>query len=144
MSFFPTTVIVGTDGSAASRHALEAGVELARATGSDLHLLHVKVTSSTVRGRPMTPQQRETTEQEGEELLAREAAAAAALGCEVAGTHLRHGEKLERVMTEAAAELGAGLLVVGEGRAGRLDALLSSSFGTSTVRRSKGSVLVVR
>jgi nucleotide-binding universal stress UspA family protein len=144
MSFFPTTVIVATDGTGASRHALEAAVEIARATGSQLHLLHVKVTSSTLRGRPMTPGQRETTEREGHEVLAREAAAAAELGLEVAGTHLRHAEKLERAITVTAEELGAGLLVIGEGRAGRVAELLSTSYGTSTVRRSKGSVLVVR
>jgi nucleotide-binding universal stress UspA family protein len=144
MSFFPTPVIVGTDGTPASRHALEAAAEIAQATGSELHLLHVKVTSSTLRGRPMTPGQRESTEREGQELLEREAAAALELGVEVAGTHLRHGEKLERAMTTAAEELGAGLLVIGEGRAGRVAELLSSSYGTSTVRRSKGSVLVVR
>jgi hypothetical protein len=108
MSFFPTTVIVATDGTGASRHALEAAVEIARATGSQLHLLHVKVTSSTLRGRPMTPGQRETTEREGHEVLAREAAAAAELGLEVAGTHLRHAEKLERAITVTAEELGAG------------------------------------
>jgi nucleotide-binding universal stress UspA family protein len=144
MSFFPTPVIVATDGTAASRHALEAAVEIARATGSELHLLHVKVTSSTLRGRPMTPTQRETTEREGHELLAQESAVAGELGLEVAGTHLRHGEKLEAAIAATAEELGAGLLVIGEGRAGRVAELLSASYGTSTVRRSRGSVLVVR
>jgi nucleotide-binding universal stress UspA family protein len=144
MTFFPTPVVVGTDGTPQSRHALEAAVELARATGSPLHLLHVKVTSSTLRGRPMTPTQREGTEREGEQLLAREAAAAAELGLEPAGTHLRHGEKLERTLVAAAEELGAGLLVVAEGRTSRLADLLATSSGSTTVRRSKGSVLVVR
>jgi nucleotide-binding universal stress UspA family protein len=144
MPFFPTPVIVGTDGTPESRHALEAAVEIARATGSPLHLLHVKLTSATLRGRPMTPAQRGGTEDEGERLLAREAEAAEALGIEVAGTHLRHGEHLERTLAAAAEELGAGLLVVGEGAAGRVAELLGSSYGTSTVRRARGSVLVVR
>lgn len=144
MTFFPTTVVVGIDGSSASRHALEVAVELVRATDSALHLLHVKVTSSTLRGRPMTPSQREETEGEGRELLDREAAAARELGAEVAGTHLRHGEQLERAMTQAAEELDAGLLVIGEGASGRLAGLVSASHGTGTVRRARGSVLVVR
>lgn len=144
MSFFPTTVIVGTDGSTESRQALEAAVELCRTTGSPLHLLHVKLTSGTLRGRPMTPTQRETTDTEGRLLLDREAVAAAELGMEVAGTHLRYGEHLERTMTAAAAELDAGLLVIGDSTSGRLAQLLTSTYPTTTVRRSKGSVLVVR
>lgn len=144
MPFFPTPVVVGTDGTPESRHALEAAAEIARATGSPLHLLHVKVTSATLRGRPMTPAQREGTEDEGERLLARESEAAEDLGVEVAGTHLRHGEQLERTMAAAAEELEAGLLVVGEGAAGRVAELLRSGHGTSTLRRSRGSVLVVR
>jgi nucleotide-binding universal stress UspA family protein len=144
MSFFPTNVIVGTDGSPPSRQALEAAVELARCTGSPLHLLHVRLTTGTLHGRPMTPGQLGTSEQEGQQLLDREAAAAAGLGLEVAGTHLRHGENLARTMTDAAAELDAGLLVIGETRSGRLAELLTSTYSTTTVRRSKGSVLVVR
>jgi nucleotide-binding universal stress UspA family protein len=144
MTFFPTTVIVGVDGTPTSRHALEAAVEIASATRSPLHLLHVKVTSSTLRGRPMTPAQRDTTEREGEALLTREAEAAAELGVEVAGTHLRHGENLERTMTAAADELDAGLLVVGEGGGSTLQELFRTDHGSSTVRRSRGSVLVVR
>ncbi len=145
MSFFPTSVVVATDGTPESRHALEAAVELARATGSPLHLLHVRSSSGTLHGRPITPAQRETTEAEGHRLLEREAAAATELGLEVTGTHLRHGDPLARTMAEAAAELDAGVLVIGDSASGRLAQLLTSTASsTSTVRRSKGSVLVVR
>jgi nucleotide-binding universal stress UspA family protein len=145
MSFFPTSVVVGTDGTPESRHALEAAVELARATGSPLHLLHVRSTSGSLHGRPgMTPPQRETTEAEGRQLLEREAAAAAELGLEVAGTHLRHGDHLAMAMADAASELDAGVLVIGDSASGRLAQLLTTAASTTTVRRSKGSVLVVR
>ena len=144
MPFFPTNVMHGTDGTPESRHALEAAVELSRSTASPLHLIHVKLTSGTLHGRPMTPVQREASEVEGHELLAREAAVAAELGVEVVGTHLRYGDHLARTMTEAAAELEAGLLVIGDSASGRLVQALTSNYSTSTVRRSKGSVLVVR
>jgi nucleotide-binding universal stress UspA family protein len=144
MPFFPTNVIVGTDGTPDSSHALEAGAELALATGSPLHLLHVKLTSGTLHGRPMTPGQRERSEAEGHALLEREVARAQELGVEVEGTHLRFGEHLARVMTDTAAELEAGLLVIGEGRSGALAQALTSGYSTAAVRRSKGSVLVVR
>lgn len=101
MCFFPTTVIVGTDGTSASRHALEAAVELSSSTGSSLHLLHVRLTTGTLHGRPMTPGQRDASEAEGQALLAREAEAAAELGLRVAGTHLRHAERLVPAMSAA-------------------------------------------
>lgn len=144
MAFFPTQVIVGIDGTPESHHALEAAVELCRATGSSLHLLHVELTSGTLRGRPMTPRQREVANRDSQQLLDREAAAVAELGLEVAGTHLRYGEHLARAMAHAAEELDAGLLVIGESRSGHLPQSLTATFSTTTVRRSKGSVLVVR
>lgn len=144
MPFFPTTVVVGTDGTPESRHALEAAVEVARSTGSPLHLLHVRLTSGSLHGRPMTPAQRATTETEGQQLLAREADVAAELGLEVAGTHLRHGDQLARTMAQAADELGSGLLVVGETTSGRLAELFTTRAATTTVRQAQGSVMVVR
>lgn len=144
MALFPTAVVVGTDGSEQSRKALEAAVELCAATGSSLHLLHVKLTDRGLRGRPMTPRQRETTDEEGQRLLEREAQAAAELGLEVSGTHLRYGEQLGPAMAGASGELDAGLLVIGEPSSGRMPQWLSRGYSTSTVRRAPGSVMVVR
>ncbi|MFA9428780.1 universal stress protein [Egicoccus sp. AB-alg2] len=144
MPFLPTTVLVATDGSESSRAALLAAVDLCRATSSPLHLVHAKSTSPTLRGRPMTPGQRTATEDEGEQLLKREAEAAADAGWEVEGTHLRHGDSADRVIGQVQAELGAGLLVVAAGRSGSVAGRLLRPTGAGTVRRAPGSVLVVR
>ncbi|MFA9445317.1 universal stress protein [Egicoccus sp. AB-alg6-2] len=145
MTLFPTPVLVATDGTARSRAALLAAVEICRATNSPLHLVHAKVTASPLRGRPMTPTQRRTTEDEGAALLEREAGAAAEAGYEVAGTHLRHGERTDRVLAAVQDELHAGLLVVGAGsRSGSLVDRVLTPAGGSTVRQAPGSVLVVR
>ncbi|GGI04587.1 universal stress protein [Egicoccus halophilus] len=144
MVMFPTTVLVATDGTGLSRRALLTAVELCRATSSPLHVVHAKVTSTVLRGRPMTPQQRTATEEEGEQLLAREAAAAAEAGWEVAGTHLRHGERTDRVIAKVQEELQAGLLVIGASRSGSVVERLLTPTGTGTVRKASGSVLVVR
>lgn len=147
MTFFPTPVLVGTDGDPPSRHALKAAVELCRATGSPLHLVHVVLSSGTLRGRPMTPGMRERTEAEGQAFLEAEAAAARDLGVEVAGIHLRHADRLDRGFVAVQEQLGAGVLVIGEGSSGSLASRLLSGSGadsTGTVRRSRASVFVVR
>jgi nucleotide-binding universal stress UspA family protein len=146
MSFFPTPVLVGTAGTAACRHALTTAAELCRATGSSLHLVHVKLVSGTLRGRPMTPAQREATDAEGQALLERERTVAAEVGVEVDGAHLRYGDRTEQVLASVQQELQAGLLVVGAGRSGTLAGRLTTSTrsATGTVLRSPGSVMVVR
>lgn len=144
MTFFPTPVVVGTEGTAASRHALLAAVELARATGSPLHIAHVRLTSGTLHGRPMTPTQRERADAEGQGLLERERAVVVEHGGEVTGTHLRYGERLDLAFVQLQEDLGAGLLVIGEGQSGSLAQRLTGGRSSSTVRRSRASVLVVR
>lgn len=147
MTFFPTPVLVATDGDAAGHHALRAAVELCRATGSPLHVAHVVLTRGTLHGRPMTPGQRERHDTSATELLEREAASAREAGAEVAGTHLRYSERVDRALIEVQEELGAGLLVIGEGTTGTLAGRLLQPAGTGsagTVRRARASVLVVR
>lgn len=145
MTFFPTTVVAATDGSAAARHAVLTAAELCAATGSPLHLAHVKLTAGTLRGRPMTPRQRQRTGSEGGDLLDREAALVAEQGHEVAATHLRHGERAHLALAHLADELDAGLLVLGERGRGHLARQLSGvAPATSTLRRTPVSVLVVR
>lgn len=148
MIFFPTPVLVGVDGDAASHHALLAAAELCRATGSPLHLVHVALTSGTLRGRPMTPAQREHADDESRRLLEREAGAAGEVGVEVDGTHLRYAERLDTGFVEVQEQLGAGLLVIGDGVTGTQASRLMQAGGgagpAGTVRRSGASVLVVR
>jgi nucleotide-binding universal stress UspA family protein len=144
MLSFPTRVLVGIDRSDAARAALEAAADLCRATTSELHLVHVKSTSSTVKGRPVTPEQGHRMEAEAASLLAEAADVAQARGTEVAATHVRFGERVERALTRAQRELDAGLLVVGSERSGSVARSLLGGGATGTVARSGGSVLVVR
>ena len=41
MSIFPTRVLLATEGSEEAELALRAAADLARATGSELHIVHV-------------------------------------------------------------------------------------------------------
>lgn len=147
MPYFPTAVVVGIDGSAPSRHAVRVAAELCRATSSPLHLLHVKLPQPLLRGQPpLTPAQRERTDRESRQLLDAEAAVAAELGVEVAGTHLRYAQRPVDAFARVQQELSAGLLVVGErpGTSTLGRQLMSGASVTGAVRRSPASVLVVR
>lgn len=145
MTFFPTTVLVGVDSTKESRHAVTAAVQLCLATGSPLHLVHVKLTSGMLRGRPMSPQQRSQSEDEGLMLLEQHGRQAAEAGLEPAKLHLRYAENTEHELARLQQQLVAGLLVIGEGSTGGLARrLFGTGGGPSAVRRSPGSVMVVR
>lgn len=141
---FPTPIAVGVDGSPAARHALTAAVELARATGSPLHLVHVRSTSRGLHGSTPPTAQRERSQDEGDQLLAAATDHVTELGGEVAGAHLHAAANLARGLAAAAAQLEVGLLVVGDSRSGRLAELVATDAPTSTVRASTVSVLVAR
>jgi nucleotide-binding universal stress UspA family protein len=142
---FPTRILVGIDHAPTSTGAVTAATELARTTGSELHLLHVKTTSSTVRGRPVTPGQGDRMEAEAATLLAAATDVVHQHGGEVTATHVRFGEQVGRVLAQAQGELEAGLLVVGSGpRGSTARTLLAASPASGVVRRAPGSVLVVR
>lgn len=137
-------VLVGVDASSDAAHLVRVSTELARHLGAELHLVHVRLTRSTLHGRPMTPAQREAQEAEGRQLLDRLAAEARTGDFEVTETHLRFGDRVDTELTRAQQELQAGLLVVGRSRTGGVASRLVGSPASATVRRSPGSVLVVR
>jgi nucleotide-binding universal stress UspA family protein len=148
MALFPTKVLVGVDGSTTSAYAVDVARELCAATGSELHLVHVKLTRSSLRGRTLNPPQREVMEDEAEALLERLRRRVEEHGGTVAGAHLRLGERVERELTRAQEELGASLLVISASHSGTLAQRLfkpdDAQSAPSTVRTSPGSVLVVR
>ncbi len=142
---FPTRILVALDGSEASRHALTTACELGRATGSELHLVYVATTSPTVRGRPLTPAQREAAEQEGERVLEAGRRQTAELGVEAVQSHLRSGVSIDQSLQQAQEDLDAGLLVVGAHRSGKVAGkLITGGGGAGVVRRAAASILVVR
>jgi nucleotide-binding universal stress UspA family protein len=122
MSARPRRIVVGYDGSEASRRALDAAADLA-GYGSTLAVVSVQ-----------TPEVRESASREARNRL-----------------HERHleaqylepaGDPSERLV-EAAVELGADLLVVGRRSRTPVQALLGS-VSSRVVRRAPCDVLVVR
>lgn len=144
MTTFAHRVLVGVDASVGSREAVDTAIELCRATGAELHLVHVKLTSAVLRGRPPGgPEgQRTTMREEGEGLL-RRSREYAERQYPVTGTHLRFGQRVDRVLSHAQDELEAPVLVIGASHAGATGRTLGRTV-TGTVRRAPGSVLVAR
>lgn len=144
MTSFPTKVLVGVDRSDGASRALDVGAAVAAATSSELHLVHVKVLSGLVGGRPVSPASQESMVEEGEALLGELRRRVEETGQAVAGTHVRGGTSIDEALARTQEELGAGLLVVGASRTGSIARRLVGSTSTDTARKAMGSVLVVR
>ena len=145
---YPTKILLATDGSKESAPALRTAVELATATGSQLHVVHA---ISTV---PQRPYPRAYEREMREAILQRTRLAALALldekvsqveemGGTVAGSYYREGQPVEEVL-RLSDELGVGLIVTGGRILGRLERLFASSFCEDLLLRAKCPVLMVR
>jgi len=145
---YPTKMLLATDGSKESAPALRTAVELATATGSQLHVVHA---ISTV---PQRPYPRAYEREMREAILQRTRLAALALldekvsqveesGGTVAGSYYREGQPVEEVL-QLSDELGAGLIVTGGRIFDGLARLFASSFCEDLFRRAKCPVLMVR
>ena len=151
MSIFPTKVLLATDGSKEAQLATTAAADLAKRTGSELHLVYVSHTPpvyyESSGAWALDPDLRKRMEERVEEELrtrldeqvqrVREA------GGEVAGAHARLGSP-DAEIVELAEELGAGLIVLGSRGLGPLRSALMGSVSHSVVRHAHCPVLVVR
>ncbi len=145
---YPTTILLATDSSKESAPALRTAVELATATGSQLHVVHAISTA------PQRPYPRAYEREMRETILHRQRLAALALldekvsqveemGGTVAGSYYREGQPVEEVL-RLSDELGVGLIVTGGRIFGRLERLFASSFCEDLLLRAKCPVLMVR
>jgi nucleotide-binding universal stress UspA family protein len=145
---YPTKILLATDGSKESAPALRTAVELAAATGSQLHVVHAISTAS------QRPYPRAYARGMREAILHRTRLAALALldekvsqveemGGTVAGSYYREGQPVEEVL-RLSDELGVGLIVTGGRIFGRLERFFASSFCEELLLRAECPVLMVR
>ena len=137
-------ILLATDGSEESELAARVAVELAKSTGSELHLVHVKLL-------PLTPpypdvldwrEDLERAEREARELLHEQVKMVEDAGGTVAGVHLREEEPAEEIIA-LADELGVGLIIVGRRDRGRIRRALAGSVSDWVVRHAHCPVLVI-
>ncbi len=145
---YPTKILLATDGSKESTPAVRTAVELANATGSELHVAHAISTA------PQRPYPRHYERARSEDLLHRKRMAALVLldekvrqvekmGGIVAGSYYREGDPTDEVLG-LAEELGVGLIITGGRRLAKRTLFWSSSYPLELFRRARCPVLIVR
>jgi nucleotide-binding universal stress UspA family protein len=147
MSTFPTRILLATDGSEEAELAALRAVELADATDSELHVVHVGVVPIFLKSYPGTlgyyEKLYEQIEEDSRELLRKESWRVKDAGGTVAGAHLRMGEVALEIVA-LAEELQADLIVMGSRGLGGVRRALMGSVSDSVVRHAHCPVLVVR
>src|SRR5215208_3802263 len=147
MSIFPTRILLATDGSEEAELAALTSVDLADATDSELHVVHVGVVPIFLKSYPGTlgyeRRLYEQIEELSRELLRKQTWRVKVAGGTVAGAHLRMGEVALEIVA-LAEELGADLIVMGSRGLGRVRRALMGSVSDSVVRHAHCPVLVVR
>jgi nucleotide-binding universal stress UspA family protein len=147
MSIFPTRILLATDGSEEAQLAALRAVELADATDSELHVVHVGVVPIFLQSYPGTlgyyGKLYEQIEVTSKELLRKQFWRVKASGGTVARAHLRMGQ-VDLEIVALAEELRAGLIVMGTRGLGGVRRALMGSVSDSVVRHAHCPVLVVR
>jgi nucleotide-binding universal stress UspA family protein len=151
MSIFPTKILVAADGSEEADLALQTATDLARYTGSELHLLYVEAASyvsptadwETLGADYLPNRLTEATMAAAKSRVDRQVQRVRGGGGEIAGAHAREGFPDAEVV-DLAEELGAGLIVMGSRGHGGVRRALMGSVSDSVVRHAHCPVLVVR
>ena len=144
-SLFPRSILLATDGSNEAELAAGVAVELARSSGAELHLVHVKLLPIT----PPYPEvldwrvDLERADREARELLDEQVKKVEEACGAVAGAHLREERPPADEIVALVEELGVGLIVVGSRNCGRIRRALTGSVPDRIVRRARCPVLVV-
>jgi nucleotide-binding universal stress UspA family protein len=147
MGLFPTRILLATDGSEEAELAAMRAVDLADATDSELHVVHVGVVPSFLRSDPGTRgydgKLYEQLEQESKELLRKLSWRVKVAGGTVAGSHLRMGA-VDLGVVALAKELEADLIIMGcRGHRG-IRRAIEGSISDAVIRHAPCPVLVVR
>lgn len=143
-------LLLATDGSEEAGLALRTTVELADATGSELHLVTVGREYRTVDGSPGEPEgfanaaAARTLEREAQGRLDDGVKQVEEAGGTVARAHRRMGGRPDEKIVRLAEELDAGLVVVGSRGLGGVRRALMGSVSDAVVRNAPCPVLVVR
>jgi nucleotide-binding universal stress UspA family protein len=147
MSIFPTRILLATDGSEEAQLAALRAVDLADATDSELHVVHVGVVPRFLESYPGTlgyeRRLYEQIEEDSRERLRELTWRVKVVGGTVAGAHLRMGA-VDLEVVDLAKELGVGLIVMGcRGHRG-IRRAIEGSISNGVIRHAPCPVLVVR
>jgi nucleotide-binding universal stress UspA family protein len=140
MSVFPTKILLATDGSEDAAEAREAAVDLARRSGSELHLVHVWHDVPSPYAHAFVKRE---LKRQGQEIVDEQVRRIEDAGGAVTKAHLRGGRTSDEVI-ELSEELGAGLLVLGSRGHGAVRRILMGSHSEAMIHHAHLPVLVLR
>ena len=147
MSIFPTKILLATDGSEEAELTASTAAELAKASASELHVLHVgpglpfyELPDYPARFEEVVAVQW----REAQRILDDQVRGVEALGIAVVGAHLEMDERPARAIVELGEKLRAGLVVMGSRGLGGLRRTLMGSVSDSVMRHAHCPVMVVR
>src|SRR5215207_9123663 len=147
MSTFPTRILLATDGSEQAELAALRAVDLADATDSELHVVHVGVIPRFLESYPGTlgyeRRLYEQIEEDSRQRLRELSWRVKVAGGNVAGSHLRMGAVALEVVA-LAKDLGAGLIVMGCRDHRGIRRAIEGSISDAVIRHAPCPVLVVR
>ena len=147
MSIFPTRILLATDGSEEAELAALRAVELADATDSELHVVHVGVLPTFLDSYPGTlgydRKLYEQIQEESRERLRKLSWRVKVAGGTVAGSHLRMGA-VDLEVVALAKELGVDLIVMGSRGHRGIRRAIEGSISDAVIRHAPCPVLVVR
>jgi nucleotide-binding universal stress UspA family protein len=149
MSIFPTLILLATHSSEDAELAAKTALNLAKSTGSELHVVDVFPGPEYVHPYYEThfPEAAERLRREArmgrQEVLDERVERIGELGGSVAQTHIREGETAAEIVT-LAEELEVGLIAIGSRGRGGLRRALMGNVADSVVRHAHCPVTVVR
>ena len=144
---FPKKILVATDASGEAYPVVEAAVELANGTGSELHVVFVVSTAPELPYPKFIARERNEAYLEqkrlgGLRLLGHQVRRVEELGGRVTESHYREG-KPEREVIRLGREIGAGLIVTGGQKRPWFVRLFGPGFSTRLFRKADRPVLIV-
>ena len=148
MSFFPTKILLATDGSEEASLATEAATELSKNTASEVHLAYVVPTPARLVYPHHYPKEVredivEQAKKEAGEFLDTQAEQIRSGGGSVSEVHLRTGRPDNEIVS-LSEDLGVGLIVIGSRGLTGVRRSLMGSVSDSVVRHAHCPVMVVR
>ena len=140
MSVFPIKVLLATDGSEDAAQAREAAADLARRSGSELHLVHVWHDVPSPYARAFVKRE---LRRQGQEVIDAQVRKVEDAGGTVAAAHLRGGRTHDEII-ELSEELEVGLLILGSRGHGAVRRILIGSHSEAVIHHARVPVLVLR
>ena len=139
MNHFPKRILLATDGSEDTAQATTAAVDIAKGSGSELHVIHVWHDVHTPHAHAFVKRE---LRQQGREILDKEEKRIGRIGGTVTRSHLREGRTFEEVI-KVGDEIEAGLLVAGSRGLRGMRRMLLGSHSEDIVHHANRPVLVV-